>query len=55
MKDILLTVPDSIKAKLDQKRREGYSMTGFLNALLARELADKPTARRLRKGGRVER
>ena len=55
MKDILLRVPDQIKDKLDLKRREGYSMTGFINAMLARELADKPTARRLRKGGRVER
>lgn len=45
MKDILLRVPDQIKAKLDLKRAEGYSMNGFLNAVLARELAETPTKR----------
>lgn len=53
MKDILLTVPDALKVKLDQKRAEGYTLKGYINAVLERELADAPTARRLRKDRRA--
>ncbi len=43
MKSILLTVPDPLKAKLDALRAEGYSLNGYINAVLARELAKQPT------------
>lgn len=51
MKSILLHVPDPVKAKLDALRAEGYSLNGYINAVLARELADKPTGRRKPKRG----
>ena len=46
MKDILLTVPDALKVKLDQNRAEGYTLKGYINAVLERELVDA-TIRRL--------
>jgi hypothetical protein len=46
MKDILLTVPDALKVKLDLKRAEGYTLKGFINGVLERALADPPMARR---------
>jgi hypothetical protein len=49
MKGILLMVPDAIKKKLDEKRTQGYSLNGWLNSLLARELADPPTTRKPRR------
>ena len=51
MKAVLLHVPDTIKAKLDALRAEGYSLNGYINAVLERELADKPTVRRKPKRG----
>ncbi len=45
MKGILLVVPDAIKQKLDQKRMAGFTLNGFINSLLARELADPPKTR----------
>jgi hypothetical protein len=54
MKGILLKVPAPLKEKLDRKRAEGYTLNGFINAVLARALADPPTARRLRKGRRAK-
>jgi hypothetical protein len=53
MKDILLTVQDALKVKLDLKRAEGYTLKGYINAVLEKALADPPTARRLRKGRRA--
>jgi hypothetical protein len=50
---MLITVPDTLKAKLDAKRAEGYSLNGYVRAVLARALADPPTGRRLRKGRRA--
>lgn len=52
MKSILITIPDETKAKLDAKRAQGYTLNGFVRAVLERELADKPTAKRPRKGRR---
>ncbi len=49
MRDILLTVSDELKAKLDLKRREGFTLKGYIANVLERELADKPTSRRPRK------
>ena len=39
MKSILITVPDPLKAKLDAKRAEGYSLNGFVRGVLERELS----------------
>ena len=39
MKSILIRVPDPIKVLLDAKRAEGYSLNGFINAVLEHELA----------------
>lgn len=55
MKRIMLTVPDQIKAKLDAKRSQGYSLNGWLNALLTRTLADARTPSRARKEKRATR
>jgi hypothetical protein len=47
MKDILLTVSDELKVKLDLKRQaEGISIKNYINNVLERELAGPPTARR---------
>jgi hypothetical protein len=40
MKSILLTVPDPLKAQLDALRAEGYSLNGYINAVLARAVAE---------------
>jgi hypothetical protein len=53
MKAVLLHVPDTIKAKLDALRAEGYSLNGYINAVLARELADLRTPSRPRKERRA--
>ncbi|HMF85168.1 MAG TPA: hypothetical protein VK598_02330 [Nitrospiraceae bacterium] len=53
MKGILITVPDPIKEKLDLKRLEGYSLNGWINALLKRALADPLPVPRRRKGRRA--
>ena len=37
---ILLPLSDSLKAKLDQKRREGYPINGFIRHVLRRELGN---------------
>lgn len=41
MKAIILHLPDPLKAKLNGLRAQGYSMNGFIRALLERELAGK--------------
>ena len=46
MKAIVIPIPESLKAKLDALRREGYTINGYVRALLERELADKPKPRR---------
>jgi hypothetical protein len=43
MKSILLSVPDSMKAQLDQKRAEGYSLNGYIRTVLAQALTASPT------------
>jgi hypothetical protein len=35
---ILVNLPASLKAKLDAKRSEGYTASGFIRALLERKL-----------------
>jgi hypothetical protein len=48
MKTIVVPLPDDLKAKLDTKRAEGYSLNGFVRATLARALADVKVPRRRR-------
>ena len=38
MAKLLLELPDKLKAKLDGLRKQGYTMNGFIVALLEREL-----------------
>jgi len=46
---ILITIPRHLKQKLDVLRTQGYTISGFIRALLERELAhiklDKPKPR----------
>lgn len=42
MKSILLSVPDHMKAQLDAKRAEGYSLSGFIRMVLAKALMESP-------------
>jgi hypothetical protein len=50
MRSILLTVPDDMKAQLDAKRAEGYSLNGFIRRALARALTESPPPRTGRVG-----
>ena len=38
MAKLLLELPDKLKAKLDALRRQGYTASGYIRALLEREL-----------------
>ncbi len=44
---MLVTLPKSLKAKLDALRSQGYTASGYIRALLEREL-NQPNAK---KGG----
>jgi metal-responsive CopG/Arc/MetJ family transcriptional regulator len=35
---VLVTMPESLKAKLDALRIQGYTASGFIRAILEREL-----------------
>lgn len=48
MKRILVPLPDELKEKLDQKRKQGYSLNGFVRATLEKALADVKVPRRRR-------
>ena len=49
MAKLLINVPAPIKAKLDSLRKQGYTASGFIRALLERELGEtNPTTK---KGG----
>lgn len=52
MKTIVIPIPDPLKAKLDALRIQGYTINGYVRAVLERELADKPKRRTQRKGRR---
>ena len=39
MAKLLIDVPKGIKAKLDALRKQGYTASGYIRALLERELA----------------
>ena len=38
MTKLLVSVPESMKAKLDTLRTQGYTASGFIRAVLEREL-----------------
>ncbi len=40
MVKLLIQVPEPVKAKLDAMRSQGYTASGFIRALLERELKD---------------
>ena len=46
MKTIVVPVPDALKAKLDAKRQEGFTINGYVRAVLARALAEVKVPRR---------
>ena len=49
MKQLLIQLPEELKAKLDAKRTEGYTASGFIRALLEREFK-QPAAKSGQKG-----
>jgi hypothetical protein len=46
MERLVIQVPTPLKAKLDAKRKEGYTAAGFIRNLLERELSDQSTPKR---------
>ncbi len=44
---VLLTLPSSLKRKLDGMKKQGYTASGYIRALLERELGSTTT----KKGG----
>jgi hypothetical protein len=45
---ILVPVSEEIKRKLDVKRSQGFTLTGYIRAVLAEALADVKVPRRRR-------
>jgi len=45
MERVLIQLPTNLKAKLDGLRREGYTASGYIRALLEREL-NQPSTRK---------
>ena len=50
---LLISLPESMKQQLDALRAEGYTVSGYVRAVLERELADTQTSRRPRKRRRA--
>ena len=51
MKQLLIHLPEELKAKLDALRTKGYTASGYIRALLERELTPSaPVVRRRRRG-----
>ena len=48
MTKVLIHVPQDLKKRLDSKRREGYSLSGFVRGVLEREL--NPSTSKVKKG-----
>jgi len=40
MKRVMIQLPTTVKAKLDAVRRQGYTASGYIRALLERELKE---------------
>ena len=49
MTKLLVHLPEALKAKLDAKRIEGFTASGYIRALLEREL-NQPAAKSSQKG-----
>ena len=45
-KKIVLLLSTDLKQRLDQKRREGFTLNGFIRATLEKALAKPPRRRR---------
>ena len=50
MTKLLVHLPESLKAKLDALRKEGYTASGYIRSLLERELNQPHTAPKGQKG-----
>lgn len=48
MERVMIQLPKEIKAKLDEQRRQGTTVSGYVRSLLIRELEQVPSRR---KGG----
>jgi hypothetical protein len=48
---VMIHVPQSLKIRLDQKRHEGYTISGYVRTVLEKEL-NQPTAKGSQKGKR---
>ena len=47
MERLMIQIPTTLKAKLDALRSQGYTASGFIRALLERELAGtKPMSKK---------
>ena len=46
MKTIVVPVPNETKAKLDEMRKKGYTITGYVRQALAEALRDVKVPRR---------
>lgn len=46
---VLIRLPSPLKAKLDALRKKGYTVTGYIQSLLERELNEQPLP--TKKGG----
>jgi len=46
MKRVMIQLPTTLKAKLDALRRQGYTASGYIRALLERELKETQVARK---------
>jgi hypothetical protein len=46
MKKIVVPLPNETKAKLDEMRRRGYTITGYVRQALAQALRDVKVPRR---------
>jgi mannitol/fructose-specific phosphotransferase system IIA component len=45
---LLIQIPESLKAKLDALRSQGYTASGYIRSLLERELNKPSTERKAR-------
>jgi hypothetical protein len=52
VKQLLIHLPDALKAKLDAKKSEGYTASGYIRALLEREFEKHPPAAKGSQKGR---
>ncbi len=46
MKTIVIRIPDEVKVKLDGLRTQGYTLNGYVRAILERELMGSPASPR---------